>query len=129
MIFLDTCILIDHSKDKLILDLSGGYCTSSIVKMEFKAGARDKRELQKLNRILGHIKCVQTDQDILDLAECLIERYTLSHGMGIYDAIIAATCMVYDLPLWTFNQRDFRFIDGLLLEQIDATDFSSPEQI
>ena len=30
---------------------------------------------------------------------------------GVYDAIIAATCMVYDLPLWTHNKKDFKFLD------------------
>jgi predicted nucleic acid-binding protein len=35
--------------------------------------------------------------------------------MGIYDAIIAATCLVYDLPLWTYNKKDFRFINELEL--------------
>ena len=31
------------------------------------------------------------------------------------DAIIAATCLVYDLPLRTHNKKDFKFIDGLEL--------------
>jgi len=35
--------------------------------------------------------------------------------MGIYDAIIAATFLVYDLPLWTYNQKDFKFIEELVL--------------
>jgi len=49
------------------------------------------------------------------LAELLVEKYSLSHGMKIYDAIIAATCLVYDLPLWTYNVKDFQFINGLEL--------------
>jgi len=44
-----------------------------------------------------------------------MNSYTLSHDMGIYDAIIAATCLVYDLPLWTYNKKDFRFIEELEL--------------
>jgi len=52
----------------------------------------------------------------LDLANKLIENYALSHNMGICDAIIAATCLVYDLPLWTHNKKDFKFIDGLELK-------------
>jgi len=39
----------------------------------------------------------------------------IDHNMGIYDAIIAATCLSYDLPLWTHNKKDFRFIDGIVL--------------
>jgi predicted nucleic acid-binding protein len=113
MIFLDTCLLIDYSKEKIEIDLTKEYCISSIVKLEFKAGALNKRELKKINRILSLVKLVDTDQAILDLADILVEKYCLSHGMGIYDSIIAATCLVYDLPLWTYNRKDFRFINGL----------------
>lgn len=116
MIFLDTCILIDYSKDKINLDYEDSYCVSSIVQLEFKAGALNKRELKKINKILSSLKLISTDQDILDLANKLIENYALSHNMGIYDAIIAATCLVYDLPLWTHNKKDFKFIDGLKLK-------------
>ena len=38
----------------------------------------------------------------------------LSHDMTIYDGIIAATCMVYDLPLRTHNKKDFKFLDVIL---------------
>jgi len=115
MIFLDTCILIDYSKDKISLDLTKDYYISSIVKLEFKVGALNKRELKKINRILSQVKVLETDQSILDLADNLIENYALSHSMGIYDAIIAATCLVYDLNLWTYNKKDFKFIDGVNL--------------
>ncbi|MDK9693921.1 MAG: type II toxin-antitoxin system VapC family toxin [Sulfurimonas sp.] len=115
MIFLDTCILIDYSKDKIVLDFQQDYCISSIVRLEFKAGALNKRELKKINRILSQIRLVDTDQSILNLSDLLIEKYTLSHGMSIYDAIIAATCLVYDLPLWTYNKKDFKYIEELEL--------------
>jgi predicted nucleic acid-binding protein len=115
MIFLDTCILIDYSKNKIKIDLSKDYCISSIVKLEFKAGALNKRELKKINRILSKLRLLDTDQSILDLSDILIEKYGLSYGMGIYDAIIASTCLVYDLPLCTYNKKDFRFINELKL--------------
>jgi len=115
MIFLDTCVLIDYSKDKIILDLTQNYCISSIVKLEFKVGALNQRELKKINRILSQVKLLDTDQLILDLSDTLLDKYVLSHNMGIYDAIIAATCLVYDLPLWTYNKKDFKFIDELEL--------------
>ena len=33
-----------------------------------------------------------------------VDKYVLSHNMGIYD-----------LPLWTYNKKDFKFIDGVNL--------------
>jgi predicted nucleic acid-binding protein len=115
MIFLDTCILIDYSKNKIALDFTEEYCISSIVKLEFKVGALNKRELKKINRILSNVNLLETDQSILDLADNLINSYSLSHNMGIYDAIIAATCLIYNLPLRTYNKKDFKFINGVIL--------------
>ena len=48
MVFLDTCILIDYSKDKITIkdDDKQNYCFSSIVQLEFTVGALNKRELK-----------------------------------------------------------------------------------
>lgn len=87
------------------------YCINSIVQLEFLAGALNKRELKKLNKILSKCKLLDVDQEVLDLSVQLVNKYGLSHNMGVYDAIIAATCLMYDLPLWTHNKKDFRFLD------------------
>jgi hypothetical protein len=52
------------------------------------------------------------------ISECfveLMETYSLSHGLAIPDALIAATALVHDVELFTQNTRDFRFIAGLRL--------------
>ena len=113
MIFVDTCILIDYSRDKIDIDETqfDNFYINSIVQLEFLAGSLNKKELKKLNKILAKCQLLDLDQDIMNLSVQLINRYGLSHGMGIYDSIIASTCMVYDLPLWTHNKKDFRFLD------------------
>ena len=117
MIFVDTSILIDYSKGTLSIDDidENEYYINSIVELEFLVGALHKRELQKLNRILKKFELVDVDQVVLDLSVKLVNEYALSHGMKIYDAIIAATCLIYDLPLWTHNKKDFRFLDIALV--------------
>jgi len=113
MIVVDTCIFIDHSKEKLFIEESqfNDFCINSIIQLEFLAGALNKRELKKLNKTLAKCQLLDIDQDIMNLSTKLLNRYGLSHGMGVYDSIIASTCMVYDLPLWTHNKKDFRFLD------------------
>lgn len=115
MIFLDSCIVIDYINGKLTIDesLKESYCINSIVDMEVCVGARDKRELNTINKKISNFVSVGIDQDILDLASLLINHYALSYNMAIYDAIIAATCMTYNLPLCTHNQKDFRYLDEL----------------
>lgn len=115
MIFLDTCILIDYSKGKIDLQDKTKCCISSIVQIEFKVGALNKREQKKINRILSEFNIVDTDQEVLNLATNLIDSYALSHNMSIYDSIIAATCMIYGLSLWTHNKKDFKYIEELQL--------------
>lgn len=113
MIFVDTCILIDYSKEKLHIEENefNTFCINSIVQLEFLTGALNKRELKKLNKILAKCQLLDIDQDIMNLSVDLINQYSLSHKMGIYDAIIASTCLIYDLPLWTYNKKDFKFLD------------------
>jgi predicted nucleic acid-binding protein len=45
----------------------------------------------------------------------LIEKFRLSHGLLIPDAIIAATAITYKPKLFTYNQKDFKFIQGIRL--------------
>jgi len=113
MIVVDTCILIDYSKEKLLIDESqfNHFCINSIIQLEFLTGALNKRELKKLNKTLSKCHLVDIDQDIMNLSVQLMNQYGLSHNMGIYDSIIASTCMIYDLPLWTYNKKDFKFLD------------------
>ncbi|CAA6819392.1 MAG: Death on curing protein, Doc toxin [uncultured Sulfurovum sp.] len=113
MVIIDTCILIDYSKDKIEIseDEFVNCYVNSIIQLELLFGALNKRELKKLNKILAKCQLLDVDQEIMSLSVELMNRYGLSHGMGVYDAIIAATCMVYDLPLWTHNKKDFQFLD------------------
>ena len=55
MIFIDTCILIDYSREKIKIKEQSfqNFYTNSIVQLEFLAGALNKRELKKLKKILG----------------------------------------------------------------------------
>ena len=41
----------------------------------------------------------------------------LSHGLGLVDALIAATALSLNAPLCTFNLKHFRHITGVVTEQ------------
>jgi len=118
LIFIDTCIVIDYINGKINIEqnLNTKYCFNSIVDMEVLVGVKNKRDLHTTNKKLNTFQNISIDQDVLQLARELLNKYVLSHNMGIYDAIIAATCLIYDLPLWTYNKKDFKFINGLELK-------------
>jgi len=111
MILADTCILIDIAKGSINLNNDQRYCINSIIEMEFIYGALNKNELKKIEKILNNFYLIELNQNIFDLSTTLMRKYSLSHDMTVYDAIIAATAMVYDLPLWTHNKKDFKYLD------------------
>ena len=117
MVCLDTCIVIDYINGKIEItdNQMPSLYMNTIVENEVIVGAKNKRDLATTNKKISDFPMLDIDQDIMDLSTKLLNRYALSHGMSIYDAIIAATCMIYDLPLWTHNKKDFRFLDIELL--------------
>lgn len=42
-----------------------------------------------------------------------MSKYTLSHKLSLPDGLIAATAIVQDVPLYTLNIKDFKYIQGL----------------
>ncbi|MBV5337012.1 MAG: PIN domain-containing protein [Deltaproteobacteria bacterium] len=92
-IVLDTNILIEILKNntqtlRAVEGLNGELCISAISVMELYFGARDKAELSK---------------------------YAKSHYLDIPDALIASSVLINNIPLMTYNRKDFKYIEGLKL--------------
>jgi predicted nucleic acid-binding protein len=88
---------------------------NTIIVMEMLAGARNKVELNSIKKRLNRFQIFEINQEIMDDACSLMETFSLSHGLKIPDAIIAATARFHDIPLYTLNSKDFRFIPGVNL--------------
>ena len=83
--------------------------------MELYYGALNKRELNKIKKALSEFSILPLNEEITEIAINLIEKYSKSHGLKIPDALIASTAIYYDISLWTYNIKDFRFIEKLSL--------------
>ena len=83
--------------------------------MELYYGALNKRELNKIKRALSKFNILPLNEEITEIAINLIEKYSKSHGLKIPDALIASTAIYYDISLWTYNIKDFCFIEDLSL--------------
>jgi len=119
-IVLDTNILIEILKNNVSVvssfhQISSKFAISSISSMELYYGARDKKELQKLKKFITFFDTIELDATISKTATLLIENYAKSHNLTIPDALIAATALRYNYPLWTLNIKDFHYIEGLNL--------------
>jgi hypothetical protein len=111
-VFVDTCIVIEYLKGNITLNKKVCYI-NNIVLMELYIGAKNKRELISLKKQLFGLNLLETNQRVINLSTQIIENYALSHGAKIQDAIIASTCLINDIPIYTFNVKDFRYIEGL----------------
>lgn len=117
---MDTNILIEILKNNTsivsLFHQSSSQCAiSSISAMELYYGARDKKELQELKKFITFFEAIELDATISKTATSLIEKYAKSHNLKIPDALIGATALNYNYPLWTLNVKDFHYIEGLNL--------------
>lgn len=88
---------------------------SSVTYMELMVGAFNKKEARLIRKAFVDIVIVEISESISSKARALIDQYAKSHGLLIPDALIAATALELNLPLYTMNISDFRFISNLEL--------------
>lgn len=100
--------------DKIGLD---EIVLSAVTVMELFQGMGNKEELARMKKKIKYYDIVQIDQDISTKAIEFIESFKLSHGLQIPDAIIGATAVIYQIPLYTYNLRDFDFLPNINLYQ------------
>lgn len=86
-----------------------------IVCMELLQGNKNKAEQQRVKKNLFGFQVAYLDEAMCRTALSVFEQYHLSHGLQVPDSLVAATALELDMPLFTFNLRDFRFIRGLQL--------------
>jgi predicted nucleic acid-binding protein len=88
---------------------------SSITVMELLQGMRNKAELTQAKKKIRYFDVVEINIEISKLATQFIEDFNLSHGLQIPDAIIGATAVILQVPLYTYNIKDFKFLPGIVL--------------
>ena len=88
--------------------------------MELLQGMGNKNELAQMKRRIKFYDIIQIDNAISEKAIELIESFRLSHGLQIPDAIIAATSIAYQIPLYTYNLKDFDFMPEIKLYKSKA---------
>lgn len=121
MILCDTNILIEFYKGNSVIvqELQkiglSNLCISTITAGELYFGSRDKRELGQIKMNLALLSQIPLDVDISGRFLTLLEEYALSHRLSVPDALIAASALSQNIPLYTLNLKDFRFISNLQL--------------
>jgi len=117
---LDTNVLIEILKGNQktidrVKDLNGILAISSISRMELYYGAFNKAEIEQIEKFTSLFEIIQINEAISLEATRLVKTFAKSHNLDIPDSLIAATTLLNNAGLLTYNIKDFRFITGLTL--------------
>jgi tRNA(fMet)-specific endonuclease VapC len=121
IVLCDTNILIEYFKASPTISNQlqnigiGSIAVSTITVSELYFGALNKKELIQIKNNLSCLTQLPVNVPISNIFLNLMEKYALSHKLTIPDAIIAATGIYHDIPLFTLNTKDFKFIPRLKL--------------
>jgi predicted nucleic acid-binding protein len=85
--------------------------------MELVQSARNEKEAASADGILNQLARVWPSAAARDTACADFRALHLAHGLGLIDALIAATAKELGATLCTFNAKHFRMVPGLRIEQ------------
>ncbi len=81
--------------------------------MELIGGMPDKKSMNQMLQKIKHYNILHFDERVSIKAAELMHDYKLNNSLQIPDAIIGAMAIIYNLPLHSYNKKDFRFMPGL----------------
>ena len=121
MVIIDTCVLIELLRgnkttiEKLYEYEQKDIFVTPVVVAELYRGARDKNEFGRCRNLIRKFSVLSINEDVIGIFDSIFENYSISHRPTIPDMLIAATSVSYNIPLFTLNMKDFRFIPGIQL--------------
>jgi predicted nucleic acid-binding protein len=118
---VDTDVLIDVAKGHpaavdYVNGLQAPWSVSAITAMELLVGARDQRDVEKIDELLMTFPAVPLSSAIGTTAYHLLKQFSRADGLRVFDAIIAATAIEDSRTLVTRNRKHFRMISDLSLD-------------
>jgi len=125
IVLCDTNILIEFYKNNatILSELRSigqeNIAVSIVTAGELLYGALNKNELKVIKNDLSNLLVLSISGSIENCFLDLMSKYTLSHKLSLPDGLIAATAIVEDVPLYTLNIKDFKYIQGLRLHSFN----------
>lgn len=119
-ILVDTDVMIHflrgYSKaKKFIKDNFGKIILSSITVAELYSGVREGEERQNLDEFIELLQVIPVTGDIAKIGGIFRRDYRKTHGVGLADALIAATSTIEKAGLRTFNLKHFPMLNDVKL--------------
>jgi predicted nucleic acid-binding protein len=117
-LLLDTDVLVDFLRGypkavTFVKANSTRIILSSIVVAELYAGVKGDAEITILKNFISLFRIIPVTAEIAKSGGLYERDYGKSHGVGLADAIIAATCEAENAELRTLNIKHYPMIAGL----------------
>ena len=117
-ILLDTDVLVDYLRGReeavsYVKAHAEQVLIPSIVVAELYAGVQDEEELERLDDFISLFPVIPLTKEIARAAGAHRRAYCRSHGVGLADAVIAATAEAQGAELKTLNIKHYPMLKGL----------------
>lgn len=112
-IFISLFKDIPGTKEQLLSIGSENVLISSVTIMELFRGMESKKEMKAMEQKIKKYNVLHFNDKVSLKSVELINTFKLSHNLEIPDAIIGAMSIVYKIPLFTYNTKDFKFMPGI----------------
>jgi len=117
-ILLDTDVLVDflrgHSKAVAFVNAhSARIILSSIVVTELYSGVKGDADQAALDNFVSLFRIIPVSAEIAKAGGLYKRDYGKSHGVGLADAILAATAEAENAELKTLNTKHYPMLKGL----------------
>lgn len=119
-VLIDSDVLIDFLRGlalakTFIETLSNPVYISAITVAELHVGVRNGKERATLTTFLDTLEVLPLDAEIAAEGGLLRRDYGKSHGVGLNDALIAATALKHKLQLATLNAKHYPMVKQLVM--------------
>lgn len=117
-VLIDTDVMVDFLRGdprarRLLKRHSTNAILSCIVVAELYAGVKGERELRTLDSLVSLFRVVPVSPELARAGGLHKKDYAASHGVGLADAIVAATAQSENAVLLTLNTKHYPMIKGL----------------
>ena len=117
-LLMDTDVLIDFLRGhpaavELVRKEAHRILLPAIVAAELYAGVKGREELAALDRFVGLFRIVPITSALARAGGLHANKYKKSHGLGLADAIVAATAEAEGAELRTLNVKHYPMFPGL----------------
>ncbi len=115
----DTDVLVDFFRGyekavSLVNANSSRIILSSVVVAELYAGVKGDAEQATLDSFISLFRVIPVDSEIAKAGGLYKRDYSKSHGVGLADAILAATAESENAELKTLNTKHYPMMKSLL---------------